>query len=38
MYTTACVFLLIAGILALYDVYLMITKKPNPVKGWKYRR
>ena len=34
MYTTACVFLLIAGLLALFDVYLMITKKPNPVKDW----
>ena len=34
MHTTANVFLLIAGLLALFDVYLMITKKPNPVKDW----
>jgi hypothetical protein len=34
MHTTANVFLLIAGILALFDVYLMITKRPNPVKDW----
>ena len=34
MYTAASIFLLIAGILALYDVFLMITHRPNPVKGW----
>ncbi len=34
MNTAANIFLLIAGILALFDVYLMITKRPNPVKGW----
>jgi hypothetical protein len=28
------IFLLIAGVLALYDVFLMITHRPNPVKGW----
>lgn len=34
MFTAACIFLLIAGILALYDAFLMITHRPNPVKGW----
>ena len=34
MFTTACIFLLIAGILALYDAFLMVTHRPNPVKGW----
>jgi len=34
MFTAACIFLLIAGVLALYDVFLMITHRPNPVKGW----
>ncbi len=34
MHTAANIFLLIAGVLALYDVYLMITHKPNPVKNW----
>ena len=34
MNTVANIFLLIAGILALFDVYLMITKRPNPVKNW----
>ena len=34
MNTVANIFLLIAGILALYDVYLMITHKPNPIKNW----
>ena len=28
------IFFLIAGVLALYDVFLMITHRPNPVKGW----
>lgn len=26
--------LIIAGVLALYDVFLMITHRPNPVKSW----
>jgi hypothetical protein len=26
--------LIIAGVLALYDAFLMITHRPNPVKGW----
>ena len=35
MHTAANVFLLIAGILFLYDVFLIITKRPNPVnKSW----
>jgi len=34
MSTAAYIFLLIAGILALYDAFLMITHRPNPVKGW----
>lgn len=34
MYTAANIFFLIAGILALYDVFLMITHRPNPVKSW----
>lgn len=34
MFTAACIFLLIAGILALYDTFLMITHRPNPMKGW----
>jgi hypothetical protein len=34
MHTAAYIFLLIAGFLALFDVYLMITKRPNPVKDW----
>ena len=28
------IFLIIGGVLALYDTFLMITKRPNPVKGW----
>jgi hypothetical protein len=28
------IILIIAGVLALYDVFLMITHRPNPVKGW----
>ena len=28
------IFLIIAGVLLLFDVYLMITKRPNPVKNW----
>jgi hypothetical protein len=28
------IFLLIAGVLALYDVFLMVTHRPNPVKSW----
>jgi len=34
MVTAAYIFLLIAGVLALYDVFLMVTHRPNPVKGW----
>jgi hypothetical protein len=34
MLRAAEIFLLIAGVLALYDVFLMITHRPNPVKGW----
>jgi uncharacterized membrane protein HdeD (DUF308 family) len=34
MYTAANIFLLIAGVLALFDVFLMVTHRPNPVKGW----
>jgi hypothetical protein len=34
MTTSANVFLLIAGFLALFDVYLMVTHRPNPVKNW----
>ena len=34
METASYIFLLIAGVLALFDVYLMITHRPNPVKNW----
>lgn len=34
MHTAANVFLLIAGILFLVDVYFIVTKRPNPLKGW----
>lgn len=34
MSTAANIFLLIAGILFLYDVYLIITNRPNPIKKW----
>ena len=35
MNTAANIFLLIAGILFLYDVFLIVTKRPNPVnKSW----
>ena len=34
MLTTSLVILIIAGVLALYDVFLMITHRPNPVKNW----
>lgn len=28
------IILIIAGVLALYDVFLMVTHRPNPVKSW----
>ncbi len=28
------IILIIAGLLALFDVFLMITHRPNPVKSW----
>ncbi len=28
------IILIIAGLLALFDVFLMITHRPNPVKAW----
>ncbi|MFC1995005.1 hypothetical protein ACFLVK_01185 [Chloroflexota bacterium] len=28
------IILIIAGVLALYDVFLMVTHRPNPVKTW----
>ena len=35
MNTAANIFLLIAGILFLFDVFLIISKRPNPVnKSW----
>jgi hypothetical protein len=34
MLTASMVILIIAGVLALYDAFLMITHRPNPVKGW----
>ncbi len=34
MLLTSQIFLIIGGILALYDTFLMVTHRPNPVKGW----
>lgn len=34
MHTASNVFLLIAGLLLLFDVYLIVTKRPNPIKDW----
>ncbi len=28
------IILIIAGLLALFDVFLMVTHRPNPVKSW----
>lgn len=28
------IILIIAGVLALYDVFLMVTHRPNPMKTW----
>ncbi|MFC1932869.1 hypothetical protein ACFLVN_04250 [Chloroflexota bacterium] len=28
------IILIIAGVLALFDVFLMVTHRPNPVKSW----
>ena len=28
------IILIIAGVLALYDVFLMVTHRPNPIKSW----
>lgn len=28
------IILIIAGVLAIYDVFLMITHRPNPIKAW----
>jgi len=34
MLLTSQIILIIAGLLALFDVFLMITHRPNPVKSW----
>jgi len=34
MFLASQIFLIIAGVLLLYDVYLMLSHRPNPVKGW----
>ena len=34
MLLTSQIILIIAGLLALFDVFLMITHRPNPVKAW----
>ena len=34
MLLAAQILLIIAGILLLYDAILMITHRPNPIKGW----
>ncbi len=34
MLLAAQIILIIAGVLLLFDVFLMLTHRPNPVKGW----
>ena len=34
MLLVAQIILIIAGLLALFDVFLMVTHRPNPVKSW----
>jgi len=34
MLLTSQIILIIAGLLALFDVFLMVTHRPNPVKSW----
>ncbi len=34
MLLAAQILLIIAGVLLLYDAVLMITHRPNPIKGW----
>jgi hypothetical protein len=34
MLLAAQILLIIAGVFLLYDAFLMITHRPNPLKGW----
>ena len=34
MLLAAQILLIIAGALLLYDVFLIVTHRPNPIKGW----
>jgi len=34
MLLAAQILLIIAGVLLLYDAILIITRRPNPIKGW----